>query len=287
MGRKARQKLSKKSLKQNDVREKIIDSKPIITIIDRLNLSPYHNEDAEEDEYELQLEFKPRRYFVSSLCCLCSKICSSFDYPCEDCHMVAYCSSQHRQQHLNLHKELCVVLSDICGKKNELRLAKDLDPEDFRSFRVQLLSTIENTLGRRMDLYEREIILYPRLCRLCHDSKNLKCCNDCEMEFYCDEHRSNHANYCNEFRIFRTILEMQINHGFVTPRIPNIFFEENHVLPDNFDALIKDVFVRDYEKIDCNSYAALSQVASPPLTVFYALKNLSRRRCKNFLVYHI
>lgn len=183
---------------------------------------------------------------------------------------------QHRQQNFKSHKQLCKVLVEICRKNKGLALAKNLSADEYRSFRVELLQIVELALGRRLELWEREILLYPRLCRLCHSCDDLKPCLECHMEYFCDDpsHMENHKNHCEEFRIFRTILAMQKENGFAAPKIPDYFLSQTDEVPSTFDELVKKIFTLGYvyKKIDCASYAALSQVASPALTAFCALR---------------
>lgn len=263
---------------------KIDDSLPIsktITIVDRLGLPLYQSDEPEDEESELQLDFRPRPYFVSSLCCVCSKPCNDeSQFKCENCAMVTYCSNEHRQQNLKHHKQLCTVLTEICVKNNGLDLAKNLGPDEYRSFRVELLRIVEQALGRRMELWEREILLYPRLCRICHRADDLKTCHECHMEYFCEEHKGNHEDYCDELKVFRGILAMQADNGLLAPKIPDFVINAEEEMPSDFDGMMRTVFAfgSDYERIDCASYAALSQAASPALTARYALQLSTQRQ---------
>lgn len=268
---------SPKNNKQSLEGKCTINSSEPLLIKDRLLLPAYHPEDSEYDEFELQLDFRPRPYFVSSLCYACSQPCE-LEFPCEDCHMVVYCSGQHRQQNYKSHKQLCKVLSEICRTNKGLALAKNLSADEYRSFRVELLQIVELALGRRLELYECEILLYPRLCRLCHSCDDLRPCLECHMEYFCDEpdHKGDHPKHCEEFRIFRSILALQKENGFAAPRIPDFILGHGEDAPSSFDEFVKKIYglgYTDYEKFDCASYAALSQAASPALTAFYALRN--------------
>lgn len=42
--------------------------------------------------------------------------------------------------------------------------ARILNDDDFRSLRVHTLNICENLLNRRLQPFEREILLFPRLC---------------------------------------------------------------------------------------------------------------------------
>lgn len=276
MGRKSK----RKSKPGQDLKTLLEEPKPSpsrpMPIAERLGLAAYHGDDPDDgdEEAELQLDFRPRAYFVSGLCYVCSQP-GQPGLTCEDCRMLSYCSAQHRQQSLKQHRQLCAVLGEICLRGKGLSLGRGLGADEYRGFRLELLRIVEAALGRRLELSERELLLYPRLCRVCHGSEDLRACSHCLMEHFCGDHSEGHEQHCGEFRVFRGILAMQGGSGFAAPRIPDFLVAEGQELPDNFDELIKEVwaFGCDYEKIDCASYAALSQAASPALTTFYALRN--------------
>lgn len=88
-------------------------------IVDRLALSLFEEEDDYENEYdgqELRLLFRTRRYFSCCLCLICGDKCEDIKYRCEECKMVFYCSKRHRTENYEEHKEICLVLTDICIK---------------------------------------------------------------------------------------------------------------------------------------------------------------------------
>lgn len=110
MGKKSKRKSKPCSNVQNSSNTSFKNKKPLevgcnsneepLLIKDRLSLSAYHPEDPENDEFELQLEFRPRLYFVSSLCYACSQPCE-LEFPCEDCQMVVYCSGMLKMHFIN------------------------------------------------------------------------------------------------------------------------------------------------------------------------------------------
>ncbi|KOX74129.1 hypothetical protein WN51_14209 [Melipona quadrifasciata] len=136
------------------------------------------NEDENEDEECIELSVKPRFVFVSSLCIVCLQKSTLF---CERCRMVSYCSTTHRTQGLSQHRELCEALTEIHSSivsalSNELQL----DAEQYRIYRLELLAILECEIKRSLDLWEKEIILYPRVCRVCRRfSEKLVCCTQC------------------------------------------------------------------------------------------------------------
>ncbi|XP_043477374.1 uncharacterized protein LOC122508219 [Leptopilina heterotoma] len=250
-----------------------------IDIIARLNfpfLEPNANDIIfkEEEEEDFEFNFRPRTIFAYNLCLVCMEICD-VSITCENCQMVSYCSDNHRKENLMDHRNLCKILTEVCSKNRGLSLAKDLSPDEYRTFRVKLIEIIEQSLQRKLDLWEKEIILYPRLCRQCHSENNLMHCPECKMDFYCSkDHQQDHNQWCNQFKLFHRIIYLQKHHGSVTPKLPNRIYKEANSLPESMDDLISDLFSSSeyYKKMDCHSYASLSHIATIPLTTLLAIQ---------------
>ncbi|XP_011302700.1 uncharacterized protein [Fopius arisanus] len=224
-----------------------------------------------DDEEILEFQIRPRFFYVSSLCLVCMNIC---EIRCDDCGMVSYCSEKHRNENKQQHMALCKVLLEICGGMEGFSLAKTLPPNLYRSFRIKTISLIENKIMRPLDLWEREIVLYPRICGSCGQVKELICCPTCGVDFYCANHQQNHVKWCKDFQVFRKILWMQHKHGFIEPDVPVVYYKEAHVLPENFDFLIYEMYRNSpsYRRIDSYTYASLSHVATAPLTALFAMQ---------------
>ena len=59
-------------------------------------------------------------------------------------------------------------------------LVRNLNPNEYRSLRVHTINLCEQYLNRQLLTYEREILLYPRLCHdLSCQEWNVKELNDC------------------------------------------------------------------------------------------------------------
>ncbi|XP_063980809.1 uncharacterized protein LOC135164419 [Diachasmimorpha longicaudata] len=224
-----------------------------------------------DDEEILEFQIRPRFFYVSSLCLVCM---NQYTIHCNDCGMVSYCSEKHREENRRQHAALCKVLLEICGGMEGFSLAKTLPPDLYRSFRIKTINLVENKMKRRLDLWEREIMLYPKICGSCGKVDNLICCPVCGMDFYCERHEQNHGKRCKEFRIFRRVLWMQHKYGFIEPEAPLVHYKDPRVLPENFDFLIYDMYKNSpsYRRIDSYTYACLSHVATAPLTALFAMQ---------------
>lgn len=234
------------------------------------------NENENEDEECIELSVKPRFVFVSSLCMVCLQKSTLF---CERCRMVSYCSTTHRTQGLSQHRELCEALTEIHSSivsalSNESGV--QLDAEQYRIYRLELLAILECEIKRSLDLWEKEIILYPRVCRVCRRfSEKLGCCTRCGMEYFCKGHEQDHKNWCDEFQVFQRFLHLQHKHGCVDPKIPNAHLEMFVARPEfDLDKLIHQIYGNSlyYRQMDCYTYSILSHLCTIPLTALYSMQ---------------
>lgn len=236
-------------------------------------------DENDEEETRLVLTVKPRFVFVSSLCAVCLEKSKVF---CERCRMVSYCSPAHRAQGLREHRDLCEALTEIRSSivsSMSVESEERLDPEQYRVYRLQLLAILESKSGRPLKLWEREIVLYPRVCRICRRfSEDFDCCAVCGMESFCQRHRQVHDKWCKEFQVLRRCLFLQYNHGHVDPKIPRerqrFVVGKIAVSGINFDELIHRVYgdCSYYHEMDCYTYSMLSHVSTIPLTTLYAMQ---------------
>lgn len=244
-----------------------------LPLVQSMRSSMHHRSlDDSDEEDTLELNFWPRFVFASNLCLICME--RSWQ-TCEFCGMVSYCNDQHKKQGWPRHRDLCEVLTEICTIGGGLSLLPELTPDDYRIYRLKLIEIVECRLGRPFELWEKEIILYPRVCRSCrHFSKALRSCPACEIELHCDDHDSGHEKWCREFQVFRRVLLMQHENGHIDPEMPHIFRNNPLRLPDDFDLLIARLYDYSiyYRDMDCYTYCTLSHISTIPLTTLYSMQ---------------
>ncbi|XP_015608487.1 uncharacterized protein LOC107274178 [Cephus cinctus] len=228
--------------------------------------------DVQEDTIEF--DYQPRFVFSCNSCLCCMKSCSD-GIVCQFCQMVVYCTEKHKKENLKKHEEICKIFTEVCIKNGGLSLAENTRGDDYRILRVKLIEKIQNSARRPLSLWEKEIILYPRVCAKCHRFGNdLKPCSHCEMVLHCAGHENEHLKWCPEYRLYQKILSMQYKHGNVNPDIPNVICEDSKILPNNFDSFIFEIYSSSlyYRIMDCYTYATLSHVSTVPLTSLYAFQ---------------
>ncbi|RLU15672.1 hypothetical protein DMN91_011427 [Ooceraea biroi] len=229
--------------------------------------------DSDEEEDTIELNFCPRFVFVSSLCLICMERSEKI---CESCGMVSYCGDRHRELDWLKHRDLCAVLSKVCTTGEGLSLLPELSADEYRVYRLKLIEIVAHRLARPLELWEREILLYPRICRGCRRfSKMLRCCEACGVELFCEDHDHGHEKWCREFQVFRRVLFLQHGNGHVNPELPNASSQKNPLrLPNNFDSLMAWLYHHStyYCDMDCYTYCSLSHVSTVPLTTLYSIQ---------------
>lgn len=104
---------------------------------------------------------------------------------CPACRMVYYCREDHMKADLPNHKQLCDQLERIAQSREGhlYNFARKMTFDDFRGLRVLTMQMCEQNLGRPLVPFEREILLFPRLCSdpICREWKPelLTVCTGC------------------------------------------------------------------------------------------------------------
>lgn len=234
------------------------------------------NPDSDGQEDTIELNFRPRFVFAPSLCLICMK---RSEKVCESCGMVSYCGDRHMELGWPRHRDLCAALADVCAVAGGgLSLLPGLDADEYRVYRLKLIEMVARRLARPLELWEKEILLYPRVCRGCRRfTATLRSCDACGIELFCEHHHDDgHERWCREFQVFHRVLFMQHRHGHVDPEMPNRTPPEKNPLrlPDNFDSLVARLYKHSayYRAMDCYTYSSLSHVSTIPLTTLYAMQ---------------
>ncbi|CAK9820009.1 Putative protein MSS51 homolog, mitochondrial [Anthophora plagiata] len=263
--------------------------RPFLSLTNESESWSNESSNEEEEEERIELKVKPRFVFVSSLCSTCLERSKLF---CERCRMVSYCSSAHRTQGWSKHRELCEPLTEIRSLLGSTLSGNDknggdvnygeseglvgqLNAEQYRVYRLELLAILESKISRPLELWEKEIVLYPRICRVCRRfGEKLICCARCGMECFCKEHGDEHEKWCDGFQVLERILVLQHRYGCVNPKIPKVGGKMWELREVDFDETMHRIyrFSSYYREMDCYTYSVLSHVSTIPLTALYSME---------------
>lgn len=210
------------------------------------------NDDDEEVDY-IEYKFMPRQVFSCSICQACKvSLQSNAHVLCQLCQMVTYCSAEHMQIDTAAHKELCTVIQEIAKKRGGhiYNNARVVNSNDYRSLRVHTLNICENLLKRPLQTFEREILLFPRLCGTasCREwrQNQLTDCSSCHQVAHCTAHPEhlidNHQRWCKSFQLYEKLVVKQSVSGRIEPMLPTKIINKAYALPNNIDDIFKDLY---------------------------------------------
>ncbi|XP_043478091.1 uncharacterized protein LOC122508674 [Leptopilina heterotoma] len=163
-----------------------------------------------------RLTQKMSRIYIKSARCFPNEcyICKSRENlrRCE-CNTISYCSEDHRQQHLSIHKDFCKVVKELLKIKGITHIFEELihiyDPE-WTTKREELHEEIIKKLGRSLSPLENFMFYNPRICFACHETKqeDLINCPHCPIASFCKKHEKNetHKEYCKVMNTYLNIL---------------------------------------------------------------------------------
>ncbi|KAF2357726.1 Zinc finger MYND-type, partial [Trinorchestia longiramus] len=168
---------------------------------------------------------------------------------------------------------------NIFGRAKEL-LAKG---ESWDHFRNSLMLTASVNLKRKLEIYEKEIFQFPRVCEICRsaDQQSLADCPLCHSVFYCSsEHRDQdlerHQKYCKYYILLVECDRVEAEKGIQDLPFPVHVDEVYTPLPDKLVTLLNPQLQRDSTApLDAKAVTMITERLSYPLSLLYALQNIS------------
>ncbi|EFN83315.1 hypothetical protein EAI_11984, partial [Harpegnathos saltator] len=125
--------------------------------------------------------------FNPNICHIC-KVTVAYNFiTCNHCQMIIYCSQEHKQLHQPHHIQICKVIEESLLKM-DVTWTTELNNMEWFHSRMELISLTEKELSRPLEFHEKQIILYAKSCRICHQQTNLRKCTTCSSANYCTDH---------------------------------------------------------------------------------------------------
>ncbi|XP_052861405.1 uncharacterized protein LOC128268377 [Anopheles cruzii] len=248
----------------------------------------------EEEEDTIEYKFMPRPVFIATICQVCKNPLKTF-FHCERCMMVPYCGEEHRQTDQSGHRDLCAILCEIAAQRGGhiYQPAVGLNALEYRTLRVHTLNQVELMARRPLQAFEREIVLFPRICLApdCREwrQERLTECRDCRQVSYCAAHPvhlpSSHDRWCKAYLLFQKLILRQRILGRIEPPMPARILTKASPLPLNIDETIKQLYKNSAALRDECVYAVLSQIATAPLTALHAIQRAGRPLGTTFTIH--
>ncbi|XP_028167956.1 titin isoform X2 [Ostrinia furnacalis] len=237
----------------------------------------------ENDEFVYKYSF--RKVFLQSACHVCKKELKQTRVPCNFCNLMFYCSAKHKDEDWAKHQGFCFAVSTIVHLKDQKHIyadSKNITGQDYRLLRMQTIVSCEKVLKRRLAPFEQEALLYPRVCAApaCREWRQNKLvdCEGCGQISFCSEHPSHfpkaHQRWCKSYSLYQKLVCYQQTRGRLEPPLPGRIMVE----PQTSEKMNEVLASMYEEKIDMNDiqYAALTQIATAPLTTAYCLQTYAK-----------
>ncbi|ALC44624.1 CG13458, partial [Drosophila busckii] len=260
-----------------------------------LSTAPLSDAESSDEEAEyVEYIYKPRPYFMTALCNHCKMdLCGRQALPCKDCGLSYYCCMPHmREDHT--HRQLCYGLRQLVQQNGHDIFYKsaDFDAEQFRSYRIVCIRHLEKLINRPLSATEQELLLFPLICNqnTCreHRFKRLVRCGQCGEVAYCKDQATHlsatHAQWCGAYKLFKALVIFQSKFGRVEPPLPDAVLKDLPMACSNTRQILKKLHFNVSDECE---FAALTQISTGPLTVFYALKLCNRLRESELTVHLI
>ncbi|XP_055855031.1 uncharacterized protein LOC129918474 [Episyrphus balteatus] len=247
----------------------------------------------EEEEY-VEYIYKPRQYFAVSICNFCkSDLRNTKLTQCSKCKMTFYCSPEHMKSD-ETHRQLCYGLRQVADSYGGHIFYKcgEFTPEQFRSYRIIAIRKVESIINRQLTACEQEVLLFPRICCNinCREYRfnKLTDCTGCGQVSFCKatpEHlQKYHHLWCRSYQLFKEMIIFQEKFGKIDPSMPTKVLKDLPLGCANMKQICTKLAVD--LKDECE-YAALSQIATGPLTAWYTLKVFDKLRMDTVTVHLI
>ncbi|GLH05709.1 Uncharacterized protein GBIM_11277 [Gryllus bimaculatus] len=245
----------------------------------RPDTDPHHMTDSDD---ELEYDIVQRTVFLSHACHICKALYNKENGPlrtCDQCKMISYCSEEHRKEHWPVHKDLCQVISRICQVERVSHIfekSKGLSPEAFRHVRVHYIVQAVGELGRDLELWEKEMFYFCKVCHTCYESdlSKLTACKKCSYVYFCQPNhlKSDHSEWCKDFKLYADLIRYQSHNGMIQPTLPsNISINYTPLaknMHEHFSSLMGSSILSK-----ALTYSVLTDIATCPMTILFALQN--------------
>ncbi|XP_034826245.1 uncharacterized protein [Maniola hyperantus] len=227
---------------------------------------------------DLIYKYSFRKVFLQNTCHVCKKDLVH-RVPCTFCSLVFYCSQKHKDEDWSQHQSLCFAVCTIAHLKEQKHIyagTQNILGHNYRVLRMETILSCEKILNRKLVPWEQEALLYPRLCSdvKCRQWKQgqLKDCTGCGQLSYCIEHPEHlppsHQRWCKSYALYQRLVNYQLTKGRLEPLRPTRALN-HYQMPGNINDVLGSIYE---EKIDMDDiqYAALTQIATAPLTAAYS-----------------
>lgn len=247
-----------------------------VTTISKSSAGSNQIECVENDQFQKYKQI-PRQVFMATICQVC-KVNLSRYFLCNGCKMVAYCKEDHLKVDVLEHRALCLAIQLIAKRRGGhiYNMSNHLSMSEFRNLKLHTIFICEQFLNRSLQTFEREILLFPRICHVgtCREWRHslLVDCKKCEQVSFCANHplTNEHEKFCLFYALFQNIVLRQKSYGRIEINLPHRVLKRIPTLFHNIDDTLSILYKNKTAFQDNCINASLTQTCTTPLTAFYA-----------------
>ncbi|XP_032677163.1 uncharacterized protein LOC116846882 isoform X2 [Odontomachus brunneus] len=117
-------------------------------------------------------------------------VCKTFEnlQVCHWCRLISYCCKEHLELHREQHKEFCLAVLSL---SDEIYYSHDITLKEWTQLKKANVKKVKHKLGRNLEPYEEQILLFAKSCLICRRQNNLSvACEFCMSVSMCYRHIS-------------------------------------------------------------------------------------------------
>ena len=181
---------------------------------------------------------------------------------CSRCNAISYCSVEHQRKHWKRHKPLCNYLAAAAAEVGaDTFFAAAVEGEgtssseeenpwrSWRQFRVRAIQTCEAILSRSLEIWEKEMFLFPKACRVCHLAKadGMIPCETCYCVAYCSRQHQEEDAARHDGQLCANLLSSMVADNYesfvqvANPAIPTTVDSKRVAVAPDMDAHIRQM----------------------------------------------
>ncbi|XP_032677165.1 uncharacterized protein LOC116846884 isoform X1 [Odontomachus brunneus] len=137
-------------------------------------------------------------FFNPYICHVC-KISENLQV-CHWCRLISYCCKEHLQLHREQHKEFCLAVISLSDK---VYYSYNMTLKEWTEFKKANVKRVKNKLGRDLESYEEQILLFAKSCLICRRQHDLSVvCKSCMSVSMCSTHKSSaYVHNCKDLQL--------------------------------------------------------------------------------------
>lgn len=127
------------------------------------------------------------KLFNPNICHVCKLRTIDDLISCDRCHMISYCSKEHKEMHLQEHSYICTHIERRLTEIPEWRMRQFPSSEWLKS-KKEFMQSVQALMTRELQPYEMQMLMCAKSCLTCHKQVDLFTCEVCYSSNFCLEH---------------------------------------------------------------------------------------------------